>query len=72
MVSNLIRLFDTGTLKIAARSKEIDAMVLEHVSDTGHDNFGAFETGSHDDLVCALGLATWLGEQYGAPQVMFW
>jgi hypothetical protein len=28
------------------------------VSDDGHDRYGAFRTGKHDDLVTALGLAT--------------
>jgi len=31
---------------------------------TGHDTYGAFKTGEHDDLVCALGLAI-LGDAEG-------
>jgi hypothetical protein len=29
------------------------------ISDSGHDGYGAFRNGSHDDLVLALGLACW-------------
>ena len=29
------------------------------ISDSGHDAYGAFRSGEHDDLVLALGLACW-------------
>ncbi|MGA2885786.1 MAG: hypothetical protein ABSE80_11595 [Halobacteriota archaeon] len=47
-------------MKVPKSSKEIEAMVEEllnykiHVSEEGHDQYGAFKIGSHDDLVCAL------------------
>jgi hypothetical protein len=28
------------------------------ISQSGHDTYGAFRTGKHDDLVTAIGLAT--------------
>jgi len=33
--------------------------VWVRISDSGHDSYGAFRHGSHDDLVLALGLACW-------------
>ncbi len=60
MASNLVALFDEGLVKVPKSSKEIEAMVEEllnyeiHVSEEGHDQYGAFKIGSHDDLVCAL------------------
>ena len=43
----------------------IDAVINElenfemRISDDGRDHFGAFKTGAHDDLLCALGIAAW-------------
>jgi hypothetical protein len=34
-------------------------------SATGHESFGAWREGQHDDLVLALGVALWLGERDG-------
>jgi hypothetical protein len=42
------------------------------VSDAGTDQYGAFRTGSHDDLVVALGLAVWLGNELGTQTVLMW
>jgi len=47
---------------LSKRGREINAMIEElqnyeiHVSEKGADQFGAFKTGSHDDLVTALAL----------------
>jgi len=47
-------------VKVPKSSKEIEAMVEEllnyeiHVSEEGHDQYGALKIGSHDDLVCPL------------------
>jgi len=47
---------------LSKRGREINAMIEElqnyeiHVSEMGADQFGAFKTGSHDDLVTALAL----------------
>jgi len=38
--------------------KELMSMQVK-ISDTGHDAYGAFRSGEHDDLVLALGLACW-------------
>jgi hypothetical protein len=76
LVSTLVALFDDGRVKLPRSSNGIEAMVGEllnyeiHVSEEGHDQFGAFKTGSHDDLVTALGLACWYAEYY--KRIMFW
>jgi hypothetical protein len=41
------------------------------VSDEGRDQFGA-KIGSHDDLVCALGMARWCGEEFGNREIKIW
>lgn len=76
MASTLLALFDDGRVKLPKKSKEIEAMIEEllnyeiHVSEEGHDQYGAFKIGSHDDLVTALGLACWYAEYY--KRIMFW
>jgi hypothetical protein len=73
LVSCLVSVFDADHMELPARSKEIDAMIIEllnfeiRVSDEGRDAFGAFKVGTHDDLVTALGLAIWLGENSPPP-----
>jgi hypothetical protein len=78
MVSTLVALFDSKHIYLTKKSREIDAMLDElanyeiHVSETGADSFGAFKTGSHDDLVTALALAVWAAEQdawRGGPMI---
>ena len=60
MASNLVAIFDEGLVKVPKSSKEIEAMVEEllnyeiHVSEEGHDQYGALKIGSHDDLVWPL------------------
>ncbi len=34
--------------------------------DSGRERYNA-KIGSHDDLLCALGIAAWCGEQSGEP-----
>jgi hypothetical protein len=76
MASTLVALFDDGRVRFPKSSKEIEAMVEEllnyeiHVSEEGHDQYGAFKIGSHDDLVTALGLACWYAEYH--KRIMFW
>src|SRR5205814_9069234 len=62
MVSRLQALAQTGRLHLpqtdeaeAARKELLDYEI--RVDDDGHDTYGAFKTGRHDDLVTALGLA---------------
>jgi|GEM_PF-209956 len=73
LVSVLVSVFDADRVELPGHSKETDAMVNEllnfeiRVSDEGRDSFGAFKVGAHDDLVTALGLAVWLGENSPPP-----
>jgi hypothetical protein len=63
LVSTLQSLFQTGRIQLPAKHPEAHAMVRElqdyeiRVDDDAHDRYGAFKTGTHDDLVTALGLA---------------
>jgi hypothetical protein len=63
MVSRLQALAQTNRLHLP-RTSEAEAARYElldyeiRVSEDGHDNYGAFKVGKHDDLVTALGLAT--------------
>ena len=63
MVSRLQVLLGTGRLHLP-RTREAGALTDEllnyelRVDQSGHETFGAFRTGTHDDLACALGLAT--------------
>lgn len=63
MVSRLQALLGTGRLHLP-RTREAGALTDEllnyelRVDQSGHETFGAFKTGTHDDLACALGLAT--------------
>jgi hypothetical protein len=62
MVSRLQALAQTGRLHLpqtaeaeATRQELLDYEI--RVSEDGHDAYGAFKTGRHDDLVTAIGLA---------------
>jgi hypothetical protein len=67
LVGNLVSLFDAGAITFPKNARYIDAMLDElqayalHVNDTGSESFGA-KTGAHDDLICAVGLATYWGQ----------
>lgn len=63
MVSRLQAMLGSGRLHLP-RTPEAGALTREllnfelRVDQSGHETSGAFRTGTHDDLVCALGLAT--------------
>lgn len=77
LASTLVALFDDERILLPGRSREIDAIIDEllnyeiHVSEEGHDSYGAFKTGTHDDLVTALGLAVWYSEYSQGKVVRF-
>ena len=54
----------------------IDAVINEHenveirISDEGWNHFS--ETGAHDDLVCALGMPCYCGDQFGTREIKIW
>ena len=69
LVSNLQILFQSGRLKIAEGIPEASTLVREllnfraKVSAAGSDTYEAWREGDHDDLVLAVAMATYYGEQ---------
>lgn len=63
MVSRLQAMLRTGRLHLP-RTREAEVLTREllsyelRVDQNGHETFGAFKAGAHDDLVTAVGLAT--------------
>ena len=70
LVSGLMAAFDSKTIHITRRSKEIDAIVDEltnfeiHISEAGRDSYNAAPS-KHDDLLISLCLACWLADMDG-------
>ncbi len=58
-------------MKIAAALPEAETLLRElegfrvRISAAGHDTYGAWQDGAHDDLVLAVALACWYGEHEG-------
>jgi hypothetical protein len=71
LVSYLQVLLQTGRLKIASALPESEILVKEllnfqvKITASAHDTYGAWREGAHDDLVLAVALACWYGEQGG-------
>jgi hypothetical protein len=63
LVSRLQALFQSGRMHLPPNHPEAGALTAElldyeiRVDQNANDRYGAFKTGSHDDLVTALGLA---------------
>ncbi len=72
LVSRLQALLRAGRLHLPAH-REATALAREletyelRVDDNGHARFGAFKTGTHDDLVTALALAVHEDMRPGRP-----
>ena len=72
LVSIMQVLLQTGRLKLAEGLPEAQTLIDElldfrvRISDTGHDSYGTWREGAHDDLVLATALACWYGERYGS------
>jgi hypothetical protein len=62
-------LLQSGRLKIAEALPDTAVLTREllnfqvKISDQAHDSYGAWREGTHDDLVLAVALACWAGEQ---------
>jgi CxxC motif-containing protein len=71
LVGCLQVLLQTGRLKIASALPESEILVKEllnfqvKITASAHDTYGAWREGAHDDLVLAVALACWYGEQGG-------
>ena len=69
LVGALQVLLQTTRLKIAGQLRYADTLVQEllrfrvKISDQGHDSYGAWRDGEHDDLVLALAVACWYGQR---------
>ena len=67
LVSNLVALFESNRIYLSKHSKELSALIDELANfevkvsaETGNESYNA-KTGRYDDLVTALGLASWWG-----------
>jgi hypothetical protein len=66
-------LLQSGRLKIANAIPEARLLVQEmlafrvKITANAYDAYGAWREGAHDDLVLAVALACWYGEQYAPP-----
>ena len=73
LVSTLQVLLQDGRLRVAEGLPEATTLVNEllafrvKISETGHDSYGAWREGSHDDQVLAVALACW--RAIHAPQI---
>ena len=78
LVSSLQVLFQTNRLKIAGQLQEAQTLIDElenfrvKISLSGHDSYGAWREGSHDDLVLAVAMACWAGEKRLLPKGLRW
>jgi len=76
LVATLQVLFQTKRLKIAAKLPEAQMLVEElmafqvKISEAGHDSYGSWREGAHDDLALAVSLAAWSGERGILPKGM--
>lgn len=70
LVSNLQLLFQQRLLRIPTDLRESEILIQElrsfrvQISDAGHDSYGAWRSGEHDDMVLAVALAAWLGQRH--------
>lgn len=72
LVSRLQALMQTNRVRIPATHPEAEALRRElldyeiRITEDANDRYGAFRTGTHDDIVTALGLATLFDPFLGA------
>jgi hypothetical protein len=52
--------------ELDAVKEELQNFEIKISEESGRESFKA-KIGSHDDLLCALGIAAWCGEQAGEP-----
>ena len=75
LVGMLQRLLQTGELKVSNKLTLARVLVKEmsnfkvKISTKGHDSYGAWREGEHDDLVLAVACASWFGRHFGVPRV---
>jgi hypothetical protein len=71
-------LLQTQRLKIAPTlpaaellTAELEAFQIK-LSPAGHDSYGSWREGSHDDLILAVAMAVWVAEHCARHEVYFW
>jgi hypothetical protein len=73
LVTGLQVMFQEARLQISARLVEVPALLHElmqmrvKISSLGHDSYGCWRDGEHDDLVLALALACWRAKRELPP-----
>lgn len=79
LVGNLVMLSQSERLKIAAGLADGPVLVNELVNfkvkvnlATGHDSYEAWRESVHDDLVLAVALACWHGEEAKKREIRFY
>ena len=74
LVSTLQVLFQTNRLKVAGDLPEAKLLVEEllnfqvKISPLGHDSYGCWREGTHDDLILATAMACWASEKKLLPK----
>ena len=65
--------FAQGLQLVSLLTKELTNFHVKIDLETAHDSYGAWRAGQHDDLVLALALAVWAGENpvYFQPKGLF-
>jgi len=61
--------FAQGLQLVSLLTKELTNFHVKIDLETAHDSYGAWRAGQHDDLVLALALAVWAGENPGHFQL---
>jgi hypothetical protein len=78
LISTLQVLFQSKRLKISKNLPEAQILIEElldfqvKISLSGHDTYGCWREGSHDDLVLATSIACWAGEKKLLPYGYKW
>ena len=78
LASTMQVLLQTGRLKVAAALPEAATLVQEllafqvKITPQGHDTYGTWREGAHDDLVLTVVLTCWDGEQEARRQPGPW
>jgi hypothetical protein len=78
LIGQLQVLLQTQRLVVADALPEAATLVREllgyqmKITLAGHDTYGAWREGTHDDLVLALAIAAWAGEQARSRVLVSW
>lgn len=78
LVSTIQVLLQTKRLKIPTQLSESKNLLEEmknfqvKISSSGHDSYGAWREGTHDDLLLSVALACWAAEKKTLPKGLIW